>query len=246
MRVAFLGTGAGNFRGSRRQPCSALLEGLLLDCGAGATGRLHDLHAFDRVDAVLISHLHTDHLSGLFDFLLHTLITRRSRPLTIVSPPGLSGVLRSVVEVNGTVVDPATLYELRMIEGLRPELTVGPWTIQGVPLDHSVANVGYLLTSDAARVFYTGDTREPSAALELRADYLIHEATYADRHGDLAREYGHSTAAQAAEVAHKIGARRLFLTHVGDQPDSEAEILREGRATFRDTEVADDRSAFDL
>jgi ribonuclease Z len=246
MKVHFLGTGAGNFRGSRRQPCSAFLEGLLLDCGAGATGRLHDIGRFGDVEAILISHLHSDHVAGIFDFLLHTLITGRKRPLVVVSPPGLRGVIRAMLDVKGTVVDPAQLYDFRVLEGDRIETEVGPWKIRSVALDHSVLNLGYLLSSDRVSVFYTGDTREPSAARGVRADYVIHEATYADRFSSRAREYGHSTASQAAETAVAMHARRLLLNHVGDMPDSDVEIAREAKARFPESDVVEDRTTLEL
>lgn len=246
MRVHFLGTGAGNFRGSRRQPCSALLEGLLLDCGAGATGRLHDLGQFDSVDAVLISHLHSDHVAGLFDFLLHTLITGRKRPLTVVAPPGLGGLLRAAFEVRETVTDPSKLYDFHLIEGERVEVAIGRWTVRSVPLDHSVVNLGYLLASDGVSVFYSGDTREPSPARELRTDYLIHEATYPDRFSSRAREFGHSTASQAAATAVAMHARQLLVNHVGDQPGSEDEIPREAKHVFPESIVVEDRTTLEL
>lgn len=246
MRIHFLGTGAGNFRGSRRQPCSSFLEGVLLDCGAGATGRLHDLQLFDKVEAVLISHLHSDHVAGLFDFLLHTLITGRKRPLVVVSPPGLRGLLRAAFDVKETVANPSDLYDFRLVEGERVEATAGRWSIRSVALDHSVLNLGYMLTSDGVSVFYTGDTREPCVARELRSDYLIHEATYADRFASRAREYGHSTASHAAQTASAMRARRLFINHVGDMPDSDIEIPREARHVFPETVVAEDRTSFDL
>jgi ribonuclease Z len=246
MKLSFLGTGAGNFRGSRRHPSGAIVEGLLFDCGAGATGRLHDLHRFSEVDAVLVSHLHTDHVAGLFDFLLHTFLTHRTRPLTIVSPPGLAGIVRAFVAVGATVKDPADLYELRFVEGPGPEVRIGEWTIQGIPLDHTVPNLGYLARSDRYSIFYTGDTREPSAANELRADCVIHEATFSEEHRDLARQFGHSTGAEAAVAAGRMHARRLFLTHLGDAPDLERTIAEESRSRFPDAIVASDGESFDL
>lgn len=246
MRIQFLGTGAGNFRGSRRQPSSAVLEDLLLDCGAGATGRLHDAGKFGEINAVLVSHLHSDHVAGLFDLLLHTLVTGRTRPLTILSPPGLRGLIRAMVEVHGTVVDPATLYELRILEGDRLETTVGRWKIRSVPLDHTVLDVGFLLTTDGFSLFYSGDTREPSAARDVRADYLVHEATYPDRLANLAREYGHSTSSGAADAAVAMGARHLLINHVGDEPDAGSEIAREARRVFPDSVVTEDGLRLDL
>jgi ribonuclease Z len=246
MKLTFLGTGAGNFRGGRRQMSSALLEEILLDCGAGTTGRLHDAALFDRVDAILISHLHTDHFAGLFDFLLHTLITGRKRPLTIVSPPGLSPILREMVRVGAMVKDPAELYDFRVLEALQPEATIGPWQIRGIPLDHTVYNLGYLLSKDGTSLFYTGDTRQPSSPDGLRADFVIHEATYADRNASIAHDFGHSTASEAAHAATVMRARRLFLTHIGSVEGIDAEVLREVRAGFPDSTLAEDRSTYDL
>ncbi len=246
MKLSFLGTGAGNFRGSRRQMCSALVEEVLLDCGAGTTGRLHDAALFDRVDGILISHLHSDHIAGLFDFLLHTLISERKRPLTIVSPPGLSPILQAMNDAGAMVKNPAELYDFRLIEGLQPEVTIGPWRARGVPLNHTVYNLGYLLTKDDVTLFYTGDTRQPSVPNGLRADFVIHESTYADRNAQLAHDFGHSTATQAARAANLMGARRLFLTHIGSREGTEAEVLQEVRAGFPDSTVAEDRSQYDL
>lgn len=246
MKVHFLGTGAGNFRGSRRQPCSAFLEGLLLDCGAGATGRLHDIDRFEKVDAILISHLHSDHMAGLFDFLLHTLITKRKQPLVVVSPPGLRGLLQAAFDVKETVANPSELYDFRLIEGDHIETQVGRWTIRSVALDHSVLNLGYLLASDGISVFYTGDTREPSPARGTRTDYLIHEATYADRFASVAKEYAHTTASQAAEAAIAMHARRLLINHVGDLPDCDTEISHEAKHVFRESEVVEDQTTYEL
>jgi len=246
MDVTFLGTGAGNFQGSRRQPCSAYAEGILFDCGAGTTGRLQDAGLFDRVDAVVITHLHADHMAGLFDFLMHTVIAHRRRPLTILSPPGLTPILEAVNAAHTMVIDPSEVYSLVLVEDPLPRATIGSWTIRSVPLDHSVYNVGYHVESDGSSIFYTGDTREPAGASGVRADVVIHESTYADRYADRAHEFGHSTASQAAKAAAAMHARKLFLTHLGSLPDTDAEVLREVRAGFPDSEVAEDRHRYEV
>ncbi len=244
VRVDFLGTGAGNFRGSRRTPSSTLFGPLLLDCGAGATGRLYDVDRFGEVDGVLISHLHSDHIAGLFDFLLHTLISGRKRPLTLVSPPGLGEILRAAFAVKSTVVEPGEIYPFRLIEAERVDVEIAGWRVQSVPLDHTVVNHGYLLTSENVTAFYSGDTREPSVARTLQADYVIHEATFSETHADLARRFGHSTGAQAAETAASMHARQLWINHVGDEPNAENEIGAEARRAFPDSVVVEDRASF--
>jgi ribonuclease Z len=65
------------------------------------------------------------------------------------------------------------------------------------------------------KIVISGDTRpcDQIIAFSEGADVLIHEATFDSRLQDLAKEYGHTTAAQAAEIARKAGVEKLFLVH---------------------------------
>lgn len=96
-------------------------------------------------------------------------------------------------------------------------------------------------------VVYCTDTIYCRTAVELarEADLLIHEATFAARDLDLARQSLHSTSEMAARVAREAAARRLVITHLsprygpGSDLDAEA-LLREARAIFPGTELARD------
>ena len=92
----------------------------------------------------------------------------------------------------------------------------------------------------------SGSRPEPSASAAHPTDYLIHEATYSDRHRATATEFGHSTSVQAAEVAKAVRARHLFLTHVGGLPGADEEIATECARVFRASTVAVDRQSFEL
>jgi ribonuclease Z len=76
------------------------------------------------------------------------------------------------------------------------------------------------------------DTRWCEAALELArgVDVLVCEATFLERHADLAPRYGHLTAAQAATLAAEAGARRVVLTHFSQRYPHPGEIAAEARA----------------
>ena len=91
-------------------------------------------------------------------------------------------------------------------------------------------------------IAYCIDTRPCAAALELarNADLLIHEATYTDDLTAEAREFGHSTAAQAARVAAESGARRLLITHFSTRFSDVTPLLEEAAAIFRETTIAND------
>jgi len=66
------------------------------------------------------------------------------------------------------------------------------------------------------KIVISGDTKpfEKMIAFSKDADILIHEATFDSRLEDIAKEYGHTTASQAAEIAKKAGVEKLFLVHI--------------------------------
>lgn len=71
------------------------------------------------------------------------------------------------------------------------------------------------------------------------ADALVIEATYTNLEAEMARRFGHLTAAQGAELAQKAGIGRLFLTHLSRRYRAR-EILEEAQAIFPETTVARD------
>jgi ribonuclease Z len=91
-------------------------------------------------------------------------------------------------------------------------------------------------------VAYCLDTRPCAGSIELarNVDLLIHEATYSEEFAVEARQYGHSTAAQAAQTARDAGAKRLLITHFSTRFPDPSPLLEEAREIFPDTILAQD------
>jgi ribonuclease Z len=97
------------------------------------------------------------------------------------------------------------------------------------------------------RIVFSGDTA-PCQAVEAfaeNADLLIHEATFTDGERDRARQTGHSTARQAAELARDAGVRLLALTHLSTR-FFPREIRAEAKAVHPDTIVPRDFDAIEV
>jgi ribonuclease Z len=92
-------------------------------------------------------------------------------------------------------------------------------------------------------VVLTGDTRPCAATIQAAhlADLLIHEATFAGDEAPRAIETGHSTAAEAGQVAQLAKVKRLVLTHISARYSRDArEVEREAAAHFPAVTVARD------
>ncbi|HEX8184185.1 MAG TPA: ribonuclease Z [Blastocatellia bacterium] len=91
-------------------------------------------------------------------------------------------------------------------------------------------------------VAYCTDTRPFAGSIELsrNVDLLIHEATFTEELAEEAREYGHSTAAQAARIARDSAARQLLITHFSTRYPDATPLLEEARAVFPNTIMAHD------
>jgi ribonuclease Z len=97
------------------------------------------------------------------------------------------------------------------------------------------------------RLVFSGDTRPCDAILAaaLDADVLVHEATFLDEDLERARETGHSTAREAAELARDADVRLLALTHLSTRY-AVREVKAAARAVFPETVVPRDFDRLDV
>ncbi|MBF4500280.1 ribonuclease Z [Savagea sp. SN6] len=95
-----------------------------------------------------------------------------------------------------------------------------------------------------------GDTSYTKASVELahEADLLIHEATFDDATSTIAKQYGHATIREAAQVAREAGVKHLLVTHISarfmkhDLPT----FLAQGEAVFSPISIAEDFMTVDV
>ncbi|HUP58777.1 MAG TPA: ribonuclease Z [Bdellovibrionota bacterium] len=253
IEVVPLGTSSGT--PTRERGVSALLlkmdsRCLLLDCGDGTQQRAiqagMNIHA---LDAIFITHLHGDHVYGLPALLSTLSLQGRTQPLALHGPHGLAELLRTVLRVSQVHLT----FPLRIRE-IQPGLV---WNTENLKvscamLDHRIQAFGYrfdALRGGARRsVTYCTDTRpcESSVHLARGSDLLIHEATYLHELADKARERGHSTARQAAEIAKSAEVSWLMLTHFSPRYRDLGPLLQDARDVFPWTVVAQDYMPFDL
>jgi ribonuclease BN (tRNA processing enzyme) len=207
---------------------------LLIDCGNGVFAKLRRHAAYERIDAVLVSHLHADHLLDLVPFayaLRYGPPLRDDRPM-LHAPPGARDALRRLCGAwaSETLIEDA--FELREYDPDRGlELDGVRVRFQSVP--HYVPTYALELTASAGarRLIFSADCGPNDELVEFArgAALLLIESTLLE--AEPAEPAGHLTAAQAGAIGRRADVGRLVLTHFSDQLDS-TELRGQAEAAF--------------
>ena len=193
MEFVFLGTGCPVVSTERYGPAQLVRSGetdVLVDCGSGVTQRLLAAGTPGRdLDALLLTHLHSDHLVDLFQLVISSWHQGRARPLPVYGPPGTRRYVEGLMalwepELAQRIAHekrPSTAaLEMAVTEIAAGEtLTFGGLTVSVVEVDHRPVRhaYGFLFEGGGRRLAISGDTRRCPALIEAArgADLLVHE-----------------------------------------------------------------------
>jgi ribonuclease Z len=270
----------------------------LVDAGEGTQRQMSRLGISPlKLRAVFISHLHGDHLYGLFPLLSTLGLYGRRTPLRIYAPRPFGKMLESFmrlfeqdlpytpewVEVDTTKHQiifendstevwslplrhriPTAGYLFRQKE---PQLNVDKFAIERYSLTVQqivAAKRGEDITLESGELIpnsrltylpypakayaYCSDTNYSARLAKLcqGVDIIYHEATYAAAERRLARERGHSSTTDAANVALKAEAKRLLIGHFSSRYKDLQPLLAECREIFPATDIAEEGATFEI
>lgn len=244
IEVTLLGTGSPIPDPDRAGPSTLIRAGgqtFLVDCGRGVQQRLAAAgSAANLLTALLLTHLHSDHIADLGDVIITRWIstfTPDPAPFQIIGPPGTAEVVDATLaafahDIGYRIAHHADLTEPPAIEV--HEYTDGVvWDhetvrIVAAPTDHRpvAPTIGFRIEHDGASVVLAGDTVPCDTLDELAAGAgaLVHtvirhdliDAMPLQRIRDIC-DY-HSSVEQAADTAARAGVGILILTHYVPSP----------------------------
>ena len=239
IEVTLLGTGSPIPDPNRAGPSTLVRAGgqvFLVDCGRGVLQRAAAVGVGAAgLSALLLTHLHSDHIAELGDVLITSWISNFAldpAPLPIIGPPGTAETVEATLkafshDIGYRIAHHADLNGPPPIEV--HECTEGPvWdrdgvTIRVAPTDHRpvAPTIGFRIEFDGASVVLAGDTVPCTSLDELSAgaDALVHTVIRKDiltqvpqqRVKDVC-DY-HSSVQEAAATAARAGVGTLVMTH---------------------------------
>ena len=250
-----------------------------------------------KLRAVFISHLHGDHVFGLFPLLSTMGLCGRQMPLKVFAPRPFDEMLEFHLkyfdehlpyQVEWVEVDTtkhSCIFENKSVEvwsvPLRhkipcagfhfkersPELNVHKFKIEKYSLsiaqivaakrgeditleDGTVienSELTYLPFTPKSYAYLSDTSRSAVAARRIKGvDLLYHEATYTKEVARDTKERGHSTAADAAQIAVAAEAKALIIGHFSSRYKSPEALLAEAKEIFENTQLAEEGETYTL
>lgn len=182
---------------------------IVLDFGNGVLSRLQQYIDIEEISAIILSHLHSDHMGDVMILRyaadIKLMQGKMEKPIKIYSPA------EPVEEFNRLKYKDA----LEIIE-INPaqKLEIGDLKISFKEMQHSYKNYAICIEKNSRKFVYSGDTSRNDGLVEFarNADLFICEAGLLERDDKNIRVM-HLTAKEAAQIAEDAGVKRLLLTH---------------------------------
>lgn len=218
--VQALGCGDAFSSGGRLNACFYVKApgfSFLVDCGATALAALKRYGISSaEPDCIFISHFHGDHFGGLPFFLLDAaMISRRSKPLEIITPPGGEKKIKELVQLlypgSWTALH-ALKIRFREFEAGK-KLHAGPVLLEAFAVKHTPAAKphGLRICLNNKILAYSGDTEWTDELIPLSAgaDLFICECCFYEK--DVK---GHLSYHKLMEKRSQLSCKKLMLTHM--------------------------------
>jgi ribonuclease Z len=241
MELTLLGTGCPSVDHKRFGPSNLVSTKntkILVDCGSGITQRLHELEVSSAdIDALLFTHLHSDHAVDLYQLIISSWHSYRIKPWKIYGPKGTKKFVKKIMDawaderklrVSYESRASAKAFDIQVTEFKSiGNIKMKDLNIKYFEVDHKPVKYayGFCFKNKNKKLTISGDTRPCENLMKYaqQSDVLLHEVFI---EGEILQinkmrtkktlhnvQSYHTTSTQVGKVAFISRAKKLVLTH---------------------------------
>lgn len=194
---------------------------ILIECGTGVLANLRQNRSVDSLDAVILSHLHFDHMSDMLPMVYALQFCPPREKLPVYAPDSPESI-RKLLNVP-------CYAPMEMLDTI-----IGDISVTFCPVRHPVKSFAMRFECSGRVFVYTGDTNVVDGLDDFckGADLLLADAGLSD--ADWKMEAPHLSARACGELAASAGAKKLLLTHLNPKYMA-SQLLEEAREAFENT-----------
>jgi ribonuclease BN (tRNA processing enzyme) len=225
--------------------CSSYLlecmgKNIVIDLGCGALPRLLNKLDVKDIDAVVLSHLHADHMGDILTlrYALDAVkkLGIRETPLPVympAEPSAEAGLIASCKMIAPVYINDNTRHGIFGMD------------VRFALMTHSAPSYAMAFNAEGKKFVYSGDTRYDGNLIPFArdADLLLMEAAFFS--SELTESAMHVSAEEAGLIGKKAGVRRLLLTHIFPPNDEDA-LLSEAIKNYPGAQIIEELKTYEV
>lgn len=215
-------------------------KNIILDLGCGSLPRVLSKIDISKIDALVLSHLHADHMGDVLT-LRYALaaakkLGKRGMPLPVYLPkePLVESELISGNEmIQANYISDGSKYYICGMD------------VQFALMPHSVPSYAMSFVAGGKKFVYSGDTSYNKSLIDFAAgaNMLLIEAAFLSE--NMPENAPHVSAAEAAKIGKEANAQKVLLTHIFPEYD-ENDLIKEARDYFKEVSIIEELHTYEV
>ena len=260
MQLTLLGTGCPSVHPKRFGPANLVTTKkakILIDCGSGVTQRLIEAKVSSAIiDALFLTHLHSDHVVDLYQLIISSWHSYRTKPWKVYGPKGTSKFVQATMNAWKEERNLRIRYEQRpSIKAFDIKvhefnqygrIKIKDLTVEYFEVDHKPVKYayGFNFINNRKKITISGDTRPCDNLMKFaqKANVLLHEVFVEGELKSLkgmrskqtlhnVKDY-HTSSEDVGKIAKISQAQKLILTHFVPPNFNEKKLINKVKKDF--------------
>lgn len=215
-------------------------KNVLIELGCGALSKVLESYKIADIDAVVLSHLHADHMGDMLTLRYALKVAQINGSITHGVPVYLPNEPKTEA---GLLVENALMDTVFISDGM--SCRIFDMDVSFALMPHPVPSYAMKFCADGKTFVYSGDTKENEklAVFAKNADLFLMEAALLEK--DVHSGSAHLSAVRAGQIGREANVKRMLITHIFPLYD-ENDVIGEVRQHYKDAQIIEENKTYEV